>query len=331
MNSYSIAQVPQRRSLDARTFNRQPSAHPISSNPTFPPSPLSNRRSAPTMRANGDSFSANQYVKSDRRDKDVPVGPAIFSSGLPATMRITSSNYGSASFSTPFRSGRQHLSQQTTGRHADSAPSSAQINLPYRSSSHRAPAASGYSEEGINGLGGNSDGDSDDIDDASCVLFETTINGDNCMQRETVSRYGESSNRGFPLETKISLPSTRTTGDRNPVDDEDEGDANIFDSFIPVYGRPTAAPPALARCATPQSHLQTTATPSLQTFGIPELVSDVSARLIRFSLLPAHCLPDISPIGQIGVCVEFFLTSHVCFLYTRYAGLATPVCFYHKF
>jgi hypothetical protein len=281
MDPVSIAQVPQWRSVDVRTSNNQRSAHPIFSRPISPPSPLSNRRSTPAMRANGDPFSANQYARLDLRDNDVSVGAAIFASESPATMRITSSSYGSTSFSIPFQRGRQHLrAQPPTELYASSAP----INLPYRSSSPRAPAAPGYSGEGINDLGDhNSDRDSDDIDDSSCMLFETTINGDNCMPSEVVSRYGDSSNHGFASPTKISRcpSSTCTTGSGHPMDEEDECDANIFDSFIPVYGRPAAAPPAVASCATPQPPVHTRPAPSLQTFGIPELVSDVSAGLIR--------------------------------------------------
>lgn len=177
MDYVSIAQVPHRRSVDARMPNGQPLGHPMFSRPTSPPS-LTNRRSTPIMRPSNGSFSASQYAKSNPKGRDAPITPAIYSSGSPNDMRITSSSYGSTSFQTY----HPHLpTQRPADPHTGSAPSSLPIDVSHPSS-HRMPAASGYSERRINDLGNNnSDGDSDD---SSCVLFETTINGDYCIRSD---------------------------------------------------------------------------------------------------------------------------------------------------
>jgi len=296
MDYVSIAQVSHRRSVDARMPNGQPLGHPMFSRPTSPPS-LTNRRSTPIMRPSNGSFSASQYAKSNLKGRDAPIAPAIYSSGSPNDMRITSSSYGSTSFQTY----HPHLpTQRPADSHTGSAPPSLPIDVSHPSS-HRMPAASGYSERRINDLGNNnSDGDSDD---SSCVLFETTINGDYCIRSDAFPRYGHLSNPGSTSETKISLnPSTRTPGAENQTDD-DECDADIFDSFIPAQGRPAAAPPAIAGGA---SHLRPVTPPSLQTFGIAEPVFNVSVSVIIFF---GHELSDIL-IGQINWAL--LLTYRVC-------------------
>ena len=267
-----IGQVSHRRSVNPRVPNGQSIAHPVFSRPTSSPSSLSNRRSVPTMRASSDPFSQNQFPKPDPRGGDAAVGPTIYSFGSPTDPRITSSSYGSILFSNSIQGQNQHFCAQPPAElHAGSAPSLASIDAPRVGSSQHTPAAPGYSETGINGLGNNSsDEESDDIDGSSCMLFESTINGDN----EVVPRYGDLSNHGEAAETKISLSSAPTARSGNPAEDDEECDADIFDSFIPVHGRPTAALPTVAGGTVP--HYRTITPPSLQTLGASEPVPDVS-------------------------------------------------------
>lgn len=100
---------------------------------------------------------------------------------------------------------------------------------------------------GLSDSGSDIEDEEDDIDD-SCVLFESTINGDEYMRNDVA---------------------TRSASD----EPDDDDDADIFDSPIPALGRPVSAPfPVIS--GAPASQFRAMTPPVLQTFGIPELVSD---------------------------------------------------------
>lgn len=217
------------------------------------------------MRGHNDSLAtASQSQGADRVRPDTTrriatMRSQLQSTGSPATMQVTSS---SSNARQPFIMPPQRPNVHVDARSREAGTASMNLRRgPNGQQPHGTTAASEYSENGISALKGNDNHSVDDIgiDDSACMLFEATISGEvyECMQTlgsDGVSRYGECAIMKCPSyssDPRTNTSSTRASTSRSPArlaDDQnsdssmDDGDMdmleNIFDSPIPVIGRP---------------------------------------------------------------------------------------------
>lgn len=248
------------------------------------------------MRTPNESGGPRQYTKYDNKSHDLYAGPmtstAVSGTMSPTTMQVSSSSSNKAPpFSHSHRGRPAHFHTQLhTGAAATLID---QLHAPHSQHPHEAAAASGHSESGSFGLGEDDDVVDDDIDDSSCMPFETTINGDQSM-RSIASRFSqasdannwslasnnetEHSNQHISPASWIRIAPADEQSSDSSMDEDDESD-DIFDSPIPALGRPKVNKPfvSIGSTTTPlpasQSHnhnFHTAAPLRAQTFGVYE-------------------------------------------------------------